>query len=324
MASWRRSSVTVPRTVRRLRSSSVTTLPTGNRCLGKRVSIGCSDIVVEERRRQAVFDVVCLAAGLLAPAARPAQTPCYTSRFAPPQPVSGRRQPCSMMGWTPPGLRCAKQDGASAGSVAPGAETTHGGITPVILGGRQRPGHGRTSFRVQFARGLPRTTADDSCWHHTGRYAVSLRTATRSTAGASATRAGRSVTVCSERDGRQQTSPLWIRCASRIVSHPSLGRPRDHSSGSGRRVLGTDPRGPANLTEPGLSDPQVLQILDRGPHLASVPRRPVVAFRQPLNTRAAAHGDQLDHQMLRAVVLAQGQKPLRQSDRGKLAHTRTS
>ena len=71
-----------------------------------------------------------------------------------------------------------------------------------------------------------------------------------------------------------------------------------------------------SLTEPGLSDPQVLQILDRGPHLASVPRRPVVAFGQPLNTGAAAHGDQLDHQMLRAVVLAQGQEPLRQEDRG--------
>ena len=73
-----------------------------------------------------------------------------------------------------------------------------------------------------------------------------------------------------------------------------------------------------------LPDAQVLQILDRGPHLASVPRRPVVAFRQPRNTGAAAHGDQLDHQMLRAVVLAQAQEPLRQADRGKLAHTRTS
>ena len=82
--------------------------------------------------------------------------------------------------------------------------------------------------------------------------------------------------------------------------------------------------GTGELTQPRLSDPQVLQILDRGPHLDRVPRRPVVAFRQPRNTGAAAHGDQLDHQMLRAVVLAQGQEPLRQGDRGKLAHTRTS
>ena len=68
----------------------------------------------------------------------------------------------------------------------------------------------------------------------------------------------------------------------------------------------------------------MLQILDRGPHLTGVPRRPVVAFRQPWNTGAAAHGDQLDHQMLRAVVLAQGQEPLRQGDRRKLVHVRTS
>ena len=48
------------------------------------------------------------------------------------------------------------------------------------------------------------------------------------------------------------------------------------------------------FTEPGLSDAQVLQILDRGPHLASAPRRSVVAFRQPWNTGGAAHGDELD------------------------------
>ena len=78
---------------------------------------------------------------------------------------------------------------------------------PVTVSGVAQPyqAAGRVGFRVQFARGLPRTTADDSCWHHTGRCAVSLRTATRSTAGASAPRAGRSATVCSERDGRQQS-----------------------------------------------------------------------------------------------------------------------
>ena len=33
------------------------------------------------------------------------------------------------------------------------------------------------------------------------------------------------------------------------------------------------------LTAPALSDAQVFQILDRGPHLACVPGRPVVALR---------------------------------------------
>ena len=83
-------------------------------------------------------------------------------------------------------------------------------------------------------------------------------------------------------------------------------------------------RSEGKLTDPGLSDAQVLQILDRGPHLSSVPPRPVVVLRQPRNTGAPSHGDQLDHQMLRAVVLAQGQEPLRQGDRGKLVHARPS
>ena len=56
-----------------------------------------------------------------------------------------------------------------------------------------------------------------------------------------------------------------------------------------------------------LSDAQPLQVLDRRPHLAGVPRRPVVALRQPRNPGAPSHGDQLDREMLRAVVLAQGQ-----------------
>ena len=100
------------------------------------------------------------------------------------------------------------------------------------------------------------------------------------------------------------------------------GRPsiRDDLEAKARRLATRFPvrvrvnTGPISLTQPGLSNAQVLQILDCGPHLASVPRRPVVAFRQSRNTGAAAHGDQLDHQMLRAVVLAQGQEPLCQRD----------
>ena len=48
MASRRRSSVTVPKTVRGSRSRNVTAaLPTGNCCPGKPVSISCSGIMVE-------------------------------------------------------------------------------------------------------------------------------------------------------------------------------------------------------------------------------------------------------------------------------------
>ena len=75
--------------------------------------------------------------------------------------------------------------------------------------------HARSSWRTAsarawsypilcvIARGLLWTT-DESCWHHAGRFSVSLKTATRSAGGASATRAGRSVAARSERDGRQQ------------------------------------------------------------------------------------------------------------------------
>ena len=44
--------------------------------------------------------------------------------------------------------------------------------------------------------------------------------------------------------------------------------------------------------------------LDRGPHLAGVPRRLVVALGRPRNAGAPPHGDQLDREMLQAVVLA--------------------
>ena len=42
-----------------------------------------------------------------------------------------------------------------------GAEATHAGIKPAILGGRHRHGHGRTPFGMQSARGLLRTIPDD-------------------------------------------------------------------------------------------------------------------------------------------------------------------
>ena len=74
--------------------------------------------------------------------------------------------------------------------------------------------------------------------------------------------------------------------------------------------------------ESWLSDAQPLQVLDRSPHLAGVPRRPVVALWQTLNAGAPPHGDQLDCEMLRAVVLAQGKEPLRHCNRWKLVHGR--
>ena len=72
-----------------------------------------------------------------------------------------------------------------------------------------------------------------------------------------------------------------------------------------------------------LADAHLLQILDGCPHLLRVPRRPVVAGRQPRHSGAAAHGDETDCETLRSVVLALGQEPLRQGDRRKLVHKRT-
>ena len=70
------------------------------------------------------------------------------------------------------------------------------------------------------------------------------------------------------------------------------------------------PRDPAARWSPltlagigGSSDKQLLQVIDRGPHLLSVPRRPVVAPRQPRHAVVAACGDQPDRQTLRAVLL---------------------
>ena len=56
----------------------------------------------------------------------------------------------------------------AAPKLGSGTEATHGGIRPVVLGGRHRRGHGRTVFRTQSVRGLLRTTADDPCWHRRG------------------------------------------------------------------------------------------------------------------------------------------------------------
>ena len=90
------------------------------------------------------------------------------------------------------------------------------------------------------------------------------------------------------------------------------------------------PRDPAARWSPltlagigGSSDKQLLQVIDRGPHLLSVPRRPVVAPRQPRHAVVAACGDQPDRQTLRAVLLRQGQEPPRQCDRRKFVHARS-
>ena len=84
-------------------------------------------------------------------------------------------------------------------SAAFGAEATRVGSNPVILGGGHRQEHGRTVFRVQFAARIALDYGGRLIGHHAGRFSVSLRTA-----GVSATRAGCSATVGSERDGRQQ------------------------------------------------------------------------------------------------------------------------
>ena len=62
-----------------------------------------------------------------------------------------------------PGRPCPPRQLATSGDacVAFGAEATHAGIKPAILGGRHRHGHGRTPFGMQSARGLLRTIPDD-------------------------------------------------------------------------------------------------------------------------------------------------------------------
>ena len=73
----------------------------------------------------------------------------------------------------------------------------------------------------------------------------------------------------------------------------------------------------------GLAHAPLLHEVDGRVHLLCVPRRLVVAGRAFRYSCAAAHGDQTDCETLRAVVLAQGQEPLRQGDRRKLVHERT-
>ena len=80
---------------------------------------------------------------------------------------------------------------------------------------------------------------------------------------------------------------------------PTAGRHREHGTG---RSCHNWPLSDAAL---------VLQVLDRGSHLVSVPRRPVVGFGQPRHPGIPAGGDQLDREMLRAVLVAQGQEPRR-------------
>lgn len=63
----------------------------------------------------------------------------------------------------------------------------------------------------------------------------------------------------------------------------------------------------------------LLQVVDRGPHVVSVPRGPVVAFRQPRpDPGAPSRSDHVDHETLRTVVLAQGQESLGQDSSRKL------
>ena len=57
-----------------------------------------------------------------------------------------------------------------------------------------------------------------------------------------------------------------------------------------------------------------LQVLDRRPHLFSVPRRPVVAGRQPRHPGVPTRGDQPHREALRTELLAQRQETLRYGD----------
>ena len=76
--------------------------------------------------------------------------------------------------------------------------------SPVILGERQRRGHDRTPFRMQSARGLLRTTADDLCCHPPRQSSASLRTRTVRQWARGGPLARRSGTVGSQRDDRPQ------------------------------------------------------------------------------------------------------------------------
>ena len=80
---------------------------------------------------------------------------------------------------------------------------------------------------------------------------------------------------------------------------------------------------PLHLRDRQSTDAHPLQILDRRAHFLRVPLRPVIAVRQPRHTGASTDGDHLDSEALRTLVLAQGQEPLCQGNRGKRVHMRS-
>ena len=65
--------------------------------------------------------------------------------------------------------------------------------------------------------------------------------------------------------------------------------------------------------------PLALQLLDCGPHVVGVPRRPVVALRQPRYAGPASCGNDADRQAFGPVLLADRQELRRQADRRQLA-----
>ncbi len=119
-------------------------------------------------------------------------------------------------------------------------------------------------------------------------------------------------------------------CARRVLAGP-LDRPSLRPLCSivappqpccGRR-LGTAARARALRPGPLASPPQlVLQVLDCCSHLVGVPRRPVVARRQPRNPGTLSCGHDPDRELFGTVSLAQVQEPGRQSDRRQLVGVR--
>ena len=115
----------------------------------------------------------------------------------------------------------------------------------------------------------------------TGRSCRRRRSRTRGSRSSCARRRSRSTAACRGSQSRSRTS---ARLALNWRNRPAAtGRIQDDFEVN---VLETSSRfrcrvtaGPTKLPEPGLSDAQVLQILARSLHLASVPRRPVIAER---------------------------------------------
>ena len=63
-------------------------------------------------------------------------------------------------------------------------------------------------------------------------------------------------------------------------------------------------------------DALLLEVFDRRAISSAFPRRPIVACGQPRHAGAPADGDHSDREALRTQLLAQGQEPLRQGERG--------